>query len=126
MMLPVPFAMTIIKHLNSPSSAARDISRVIKAPFRRHHQQQRRARAAKTAEMPFPPPRFPILALTEVFPPLSTGTRRARAASVRFKQATNFALSRHQPEKYALTAVPLSLLSNPSITSDSCLQPNAD
>lgn len=68
MMLPVPFAMTIIKHLNSPSSAARDISRVVKAPFRRHHQQQRRARAAKTAEMPFPPPRYPNLALTEVFP----------------------------------------------------------
>ncbi|KAL1264410.1 hypothetical protein QQF64_004765 [Cirrhinus molitorella] len=52
--------MTITKRLNSPSSAARDISRVIKAPFRRHqqqqHQQRRCAPAAKTAEMPFPPP----------------------------------------------------------------------
>jgi len=82
--------MSIIKQLNSPSSAARDISHVVKAPFRRHHLQQRRARAAKTAEMPFPPPKFGI----DWGFPLSMLAH----AEMRWKLATNFALSRrHQP-----------------------------
>lgn len=120
-MLPVPFAMPI-KHMNSPSSAAIDPALLLIQ--RHHHQQQRLARSETRKELKchFLHPASQIWHWLRFF---NTGTVRARGATARLTsrcqdiqlKATNPRCRGACTALYALSAAPLSLLSNPGITS---------
>lgn len=111
-MLPVPFAMTI-KHLNSPFSAAIDPALFL---IRRHRRQQQ-------SQMPFPQPRYPNLVFLRYWHTPSA-CRCYRAMGPRDKLCVVKTLNARNPRgrgacttPHALSAVPLSLLSHPKITS---------